>query len=200
VHAYCAVAGLARGAGGLRGPGPGPLDVAVGVVAQLECGGLCVRLGFEERAPGRRTLRECGGEEGGERVREQSFYFRGVQHRLWEGVGIMTKNSACGEERTWRVLSRMSTTTLCESGIYEECGGSLEYMGEGRTASRVPGSRQEKGRGRTAGVAYPCHWEGRSAWAASEIILYATAKCVGCGTSSNASRLYCSVQNHQRGY
>ena len=87
VHAYCAVAVLARGAGGLRGPGPGPVDVAVGVVAQLECGGLCVRLGFEERAPGRRALGECGGEEGGKRVREQGFYFRGVQHRLWWGGG-----------------------------------------------------------------------------------------------------------------
>ena len=66
VHAHRTVAGLARGAGGV--PGPGPTNVAIGVVAQLECGGLCVRLCFEERAPGRRTLWECGGEERGERV------------------------------------------------------------------------------------------------------------------------------------
>jgi hypothetical protein len=81
VHAHHAMADLARGAGGVPGPGPG--NVAVGVVAQLECGGLCVRLCFEKWAAGRRTLRECGGEEGGKRVREQGFHFRGVQHRLW---------------------------------------------------------------------------------------------------------------------
>lgn len=85
VHAHRAVAGLARCAGVVRVPGPGPGNVAVGVVAQLERGGLCVRLCFEERASGRRALRERGGEEGGERVREQGFHFWGVQHRL-DGV------------------------------------------------------------------------------------------------------------------
>ena len=80
VHAHRAVAGLMRGAGGVPGPGPG--NVVVGVVVQLESGGLCVRLCFEIWTPGRRTFRECCGEERGERVRKEGFHFRGVQHRL----------------------------------------------------------------------------------------------------------------------
>ena len=92
MHAHCAGGGLTWGAGGVPGPGPG--NVAVGVIAQLERGGLCVRLCFKIRAPGSRALRECGGEEGGEWVREQGFDFRGVQHRLYgevHDIGRTTK-------------------------------------------------------------------------------------------------------------
>ena len=92
MHAHRAVAGLAWGAGGVPGPGPG--KVAVGMVAQLESGGLCVRLCFKIRAPGSRTLWERGGEEGGERMREEGFDFRGVQHRLYgevHDIGRTTK-------------------------------------------------------------------------------------------------------------
>jgi hypothetical protein len=126
VHAHRAVAGLARGAGGVPGPGPG--NVVVGVVAQLESGSLCVRLCFQIRAPGRRTLRECGGEEGGERVRKEGFHFRGVQHRLLGGRWYQDEDRIvrARNERTWRVLSRMSTTTLCGSGAHEEYGGGFE--------------------------------------------------------------------------
>jgi hypothetical protein len=59
-------------------PGPGPGDVAVGVVLQFEGGCLGVRLCFEEGAPGLRALGECGGEEGGEWVREEGVHFGGV--------------------------------------------------------------------------------------------------------------------------
>jgi hypothetical protein len=120
VHAHCAMASLAR-CGGVPGPGPG--NVAVGVVAQLKRGGLCVRLCFEIRAPGSRTLWECGGEEGGKWVREQGFDFRGIQHRLCGEVGDIGTTNSVHEERTWRVLSRMSTTTLGGSGAHERGGG-----------------------------------------------------------------------------
>ena len=66
-------------------PGPGPRDVAVGVVPQLDCCGLRVGLCFEEGAPGPRALGEVGGEEGGERVREEGVDFGGVQDRLGKG-------------------------------------------------------------------------------------------------------------------
>jgi len=100
MHAHRAVAGLARGVGGVQEPGPGPGNVAVGVVAQLECGGLCVRLSFEERAPGPRTFRECGGEEGGKRVREYGFHFRGVQHRLWGMIASGRRQNRSVREAT----------------------------------------------------------------------------------------------------
>ena len=70
---------------GLGAPVPRPRDVAVGVVLQLDGGGLRVSLCFEEGAPGSRTLGEVGGEEGGERVREEGVDFGGVQYRLGRG-------------------------------------------------------------------------------------------------------------------
>jgi len=76
VHAHGAACGvLVRGLGK---PVPRPRDVAVGVVLQLDGGGLRVCLCFEEGAPGSRTLGEVGGEEGGERVREEGDDFGGV--------------------------------------------------------------------------------------------------------------------------
>jgi hypothetical protein len=53
---------------------------------ELERGGLRVGLGFEEGAPRRGALREGGGEERGERVREEGVYFGGVQDWLKEGI------------------------------------------------------------------------------------------------------------------
>lgn len=104
--------------GGSGEPGPGPRDVAVGVVPQLDGCGLRVGLCFEEGAPGSRALGEVGGEEGGERVREEGVDFGGVQD--WLGTGSQRAQSRASwnfgwrkERRTWRVLSRMSTTTLC---------------------------------------------------------------------------------------
>jgi hypothetical protein len=55
------------------------------VVLQLEGGGLCVGLCFEEGAPGACALWECGGEKGGERVREELVDFGCVQD--WLGMG-----------------------------------------------------------------------------------------------------------------
>jgi len=70
---------------GVGEPRPWPGDVAVGVVLQLEGGGLCVGLCFEEGAPGACALWECGGEKGGERVREELVDFGCVQD--WLGMG-----------------------------------------------------------------------------------------------------------------
>jgi hypothetical protein len=103
------------------GIGPGPWNVGVGVVLQFDGGRLCVRFCFEEGPSGLCALGERGGEEGGERVREEGVYFGGVQHWLVGGVGIW---HSFGSEQRWlgrrnrltlRVLSRMSTTTLCMS-------------------------------------------------------------------------------------
>jgi hypothetical protein len=83
VHAHGAACGvLVRGLGE---PVPWPREVAVGVVLQLDGGGLRVSFCFEEGAPGSRTLGEVGGEEGGERVREEGDDFRCVQYRLGRG-------------------------------------------------------------------------------------------------------------------
>ena len=74
--------------------GPGPWNVAVGVVLQFDGGRLCVRFCFEVGSSGLCALGECGGEEGGEWVREQGFDFRGVQHRLYgevHDIGRTTK-------------------------------------------------------------------------------------------------------------
>jgi len=67
---------------GLGEPVPGPRDVAVGVVPQLDGGGLRVGFCFDEGAPGSRTLGKVGGEEGGKRVREEGIDFGGVQYWL----------------------------------------------------------------------------------------------------------------------
>src|SRR5260221_8609980 len=76
VHAHGVACGvLVRGLGE---PVPWPRDVAVGVVLQLDGGGLRVCLCFEEGASGSCTLGEVGGEEGGERVREEGDDFGGV--------------------------------------------------------------------------------------------------------------------------
>lgn len=105
--------------------GPGPWNVGVGVVLQFDGGRLCVRFCFEEGPSGLCALGECGGEEGGEWVREEGVYFGGVQHWLvvggrgyiWFGIHLGASNDGSdgtgGNRLTLRVLSRMSTTTLC---------------------------------------------------------------------------------------
>jgi len=153
VHAHGAARRLrVRGSGE---PVPGPRDVAVGVVPQLDGGGLCVGLCFEEGAPGCRALGEIGGEEGGERVREEGVDFGGVQYRLWRGCKGLNRELGIGwgkERRTLRVLSRMSTTTLCVigrcmSGALRKSGG--KKSAHGVTSTSLPamkGSRmQSKG-------------------------------------------------------
>lgn len=82
VHAHCA-AGRVR-TGGLGEPRPWPGHVAVRVVLQLERGGLCVRFGFEERAPRSSALGKLGGEERSKRVREEGVYFWGIEY--WLGI------------------------------------------------------------------------------------------------------------------
>ena len=88
------------------------------MVPQLDGGGLRVGLCLEEGAPGSRALGEVGGEEGGERVREEGVDFGGVQDRLGRGSQRFQSRASWNfgwreERRTLRVLSRMSTTTLC---------------------------------------------------------------------------------------
>jgi hypothetical protein len=100
--------------------GPGPWNVGVGVVLQFDGGRLCVRFCFGEGPSRLCALGECGGEEGGEWVREKGVYFGGVQHWLVGGRGLFgihlgasNDDSDGGNRLTLRVLSRMSTTTLC---------------------------------------------------------------------------------------
>ena len=104
-----------------REPGVGPGDVAIGVVLQFEGGCLGVRLCFEEGPPRLCALGERGGEKGGERVREEGVHFGGVQYWLVgrTGMGSALLSLVAGgngrDRLTVRVLSRISTTTLCVS-------------------------------------------------------------------------------------
>ena len=141
VHAHGAACGvLVRGLGE---PVPWPREVAVGVVLQLDGGGFRVGFCFEEGAPGSRTLGEVGGEERGERVREEGDDFGRVQYRLGKGGGLKRSQSGAGilvggeERRTLRVLSRMSTTTLCRVCDRRCASGALRRPGDKKGAHGV---------------------------------------------------------------
>jgi hypothetical protein len=59
------------------------------MVLQFDGGCLCVRFCFEKGSSGLCTLGECGGEEGGEWVREEGVYFGSIQHWLVGGAWVL---------------------------------------------------------------------------------------------------------------
>ena len=149
-------------------PGLRPGDVAVGVVLEFEGGCLCVCLCFEEGASGLRALRERGGEEGGERVREEGVHFGGVQYWL----GPRTNNDTFSFLLLVEERKEGGMNADREGVVKDEYDYAVRVIGdearcergevEIRTALRVLRFRRERDRGCRGGAVCACPAEDRS--------------------------------------